>query len=144
MSRNTWIAVAALACVAVPASAMAGDSVDDLLAKATETYQSRGYTPGGWTQRGSLAQGEEQALTVTLQAGQSYQIIGMCDHDCSNLDATLSDPAGNVVSSDTKDDDFPIVGVKPQVSGSYTLRVRMVTCGEDGCAFGVKLFRKDA
>ena len=143
MFKRTWIAAALLVSVAVPASAMARDAIDELLAKATEKYQDRGYSDAGWTQRGSLAQGEERTLTVTLQAGESYQLIGMCDQECSNLDAALLDSGGNVVSSDTQADDFPIVGITPQASGTYTVKLQMVTCSGGGCAFGARLFRKN-
>lgn len=143
MRMGMWMTAAVLAAVTVPASAMGGDDIDELLAKATEKFQERSYSNTGWTQRGSMAQGAEQTLTVSLQGGGAYQIIGMCDKQCSNLDATLSDPSGNVVASDTEADDFPIVAAKPQASGTYTLRVRMVTCGGDSCGFGVRLFRKN-
>ena len=127
-----------------PQTMTAAQQIDTLFAKATETYEGKGYDPTGWSYKGQLSQGAEQAVTVDLLAGQNYQLVGMCDTDCSDLDATLSDPSGAVVSTDNEADDFPIVGAVAQASGTYTLRLRMIACHADPCAVGAMAFRRKA
>jgi hypothetical protein len=113
--------------------------VGELFDKAAETYAEKGYSATGWERRGTLSQGKETRIAVSLAGGQTYQLIGVCSDDCGNLDIQLIDANGKVVSEDLEDDDFPIVGVNR--SGNYTMRVVMVTCS-DACDFGVKSFMK--
>ncbi len=135
--------IAALALVAATLPASAGQPQDDdtittLFAKALEAYREQGYKPTGWEQKGKLAAKGEQLFKVTLTGGSSFQLVGVCDNDCDDLDIQLLDSAGKEVDKDDKKDDFPIVGTTS--AGTYQARVTMVACKTDRCAFGVKAF----
>jgi hypothetical protein len=132
---------AALACMAAPLAAAAQDGLlGRLLDKAGEVYAEKGYTPTGWFYQGSLRQSEEQRLTLTLEKGSQFQVVGACDTDCSDLDIELLDSDGARVDKDELEDDFPIVSVaKP---GKYTARVVMTKCAKSPCGFALKAFSK--
>lgn len=140
MLLKATLGLAALIAAAAPvAASSAQDVIGQLFDKANEIYTGKGYAGTGWERRGTLEQGKEQRIQVTLNGAGSYQLIGVCDTDCKNLDIQLLDANGKEVDKDVQDDDFPIVGV--DASGVYTARVVMVTC-EGSCAFGVKAFAK--
>jgi hypothetical protein len=140
MLLKAGLSLAAFTAMAAPtAASSAQDTIGQLFDKADEIYTEKGYAGTGWERRGELAQGKEQLIQVTLNGGTSYQLIGVCDTDCKNLDIQLLDANGKEVDKDIEDDDFPIVGVL--ASGTYTARVTMTAC-EGSCAFGVKAFAK--
>lgn len=131
----------ALAPVSASSAAMQdSDIIQKLFDKAAEIYQDKGYSPTGFQQRGEMKQGAETTFTVSLKGGTQYSVVGMCDTDCSNLDAYLTDSSGNLVDSDVEDDDFPIVSAT--ASGTYTVRLVMKACSSAPCAFGVKAFKQ--
>lgn len=136
------VAAAGMALVPVSATLAApqSDIIQQLFDKAAEIYKSKGYSETGWQQRGELAQGAEVSYSVSLKGGSQYSVVGMCDTDCSNLDAYLTDSSGKLVDSDVEDDDFPIVAAS--ASGTYTLRLVMKACKSAPCAIGAKAFRQ--
>lgn len=135
-------AIAAIGLVATPVTASIAapqsDIIQQLFDKAAEIYKDKGYSETGWQQRGEMKQGAETSYKITLKGGTQYSIVGMCDTDCSNLDAYLTDSSGKLVDSDVEDDDFPIVAAS--ASGTYTLRLVMKACSSAPCAFGTKSF----
>ncbi|WP_213979913.1 hypothetical protein [Sphingomonas sp. dw_22] len=140
MLLKAGMGLAALIAAAVPVAASgADDIIGQLFDKASEIYSNKGYTATGWERRGSLEQGKEQVFQLALNGASEYQIIGVCDGDCENLDIHLYDASGKLVDKDDQTDDFPIVGV--DASGNYVARVTMEKCGGT-CAFGVKTFQK--
>ncbi len=140
MLLKAGLSLAAFTAIAAPSvAASAQDTIGQLFDKADEIYTEKGYAGTGWERRGELGQGKEQRIQITLGGGTSYQLIGVCDTNCKNLDIELLDANGKEVDKDVEDDDFPIVGVEG--SGTYTARVTMTAC-EGSCAFGVKAFAK--
>ena len=142
---KTIYALAAIGMAVAPVSAsnaatQDSDIIQKLFDKASEIYQDKGYSPTGFQQRGEMKQGAETTFTVALKGGTQYSVVGMCDTDCSNLDAYLTDSSGNLVDSDVEDDDFPIVSAT--ASGTYTVRLVMKACSSAPCAFGVKAFKQ--
>jgi hypothetical protein len=133
---------AAAALLAVPAYVGGQDTsqLDQLITKADSVYAEKGFSPTGWKHYGALKNGGEDIISVPLSGGSQYQIIGICDTDCSNLDTHLLDSNGKEVDSDTESDDFPIVGAKG--SGTYTLRVEMVACDTDPCSYAVVAYKQ--
>lgn len=49
---------------------------------------------------GQLTHGDSEAYTVTLEAGSSYMLRGVCDEDCLDLDLALYDGYGKLISHD--------------------------------------------
>ena len=84
-----------------------------------------------------LNEGATQDYNVSLIAGVSYMIGGVCDNDCPDLDIKLLDPNGNEVASDVATDSVPIVSHTASRTGSYTVRVVMYDCNAGPCSAGL-------
>jgi hypothetical protein len=79
-------------------------------------------------------------ITLTLKKGVSYSIVGVCDEDCRDIDLELFDNNGNRVALDIQYDDYPMVSVTPRRSATFTIRVRMTSCSNGPCRYGVGVF----
>jgi hypothetical protein len=79
------------------------------------------------------------SVTVPLDAGTSYKIIGVCDEDCSDLDLTLFS-GSTKLEEDVLDDDVPILSVKPTASGNFRISVVMAACSSSPCRYGIAIY----
>lgn len=91
---------------------------------------------------GSLDDGDSGNSGVTLRAGTTYMLVGVCDNDCTDLDLRLFSPDGDEVDSDVQDDDTPVVTVTPRQSGRYSVRAIMANCNADPCRYGIGVYGK--
>ena len=121
------------------------DQVVNNLQSRYDYWQNQGH---GWTRlpalrdTGILGEGTTGTVTYTLVKGNTYKIVGACDNDCSDIDFVLRDENGNLIDSDTENDDIPIVEVTPIRDGTFTLKTSMVKCSNSvGCDYGVDVFR---
>lgn len=106
---------------------MPADDVLVMLAdKTTEIYKNKGFSPTGWSNQGELAQGGEKRFSLTLAGGNEFQVIGLCDNSCGDINLVLTRFSGEQESSDVADDDVPIV--KTGRAGMYSVTVTMVKC----------------
>ena len=109
------------------------------LESASMVFTSAGYTP-------VIGDGDKldhqasETYTVTLKAGRSYVLMGVCDEDCLDLDLELYDGSGNLISQDNTEDDAPIVEVNVATGGDFTLKVTMYECNNNPCYYGVGLY----
>jgi hypothetical protein len=146
--KRTALALAAVAgmLVSTTAAALPQDEwvaqVRRLLQTAGQTFESRGYSMTHRIYTGSLDQGANEMVSLDLQIGTQYQIMGACDNDCSDLDFVLYDAGGNQVDQDVELDDVPIVSVTPSRSGTYRVKVTMATCKAEPCRYGIGVFGK--
>jgi hypothetical protein len=145
--KRSIIALAALVALPLFSSPAAAQNewvtqVRRQLTTAGRSLAERGYTLSHDVSTGSLDQGATQDLTLSLDAGTQYQILGVCDNDCTDVDLTLYDAAGREVDSDLQVDDYPVVSVSPARSGRYRVHVSMATCSAEPCYFGVGVFAK--
>jgi hypothetical protein len=113
-----------------------------MIQEAGRVYEQRGYSLTHQVYTGSLQQGDNEYVSVRLEAGNDYQIMGACDNDCSDLDLVLYDAAGNQVDDDLEMDDFPIVAVSPRRTATYRVKVVMATCSREPCRYGLGTFGK--
>lgn len=90
-----------------------------------------------------LYEDEVDNLTLTLQGGRTYAIIGVCDNDCHDLDFDLYDNDDNLLESDHADDDYPFVQITPAWTDTFTLNVIMYNCKTEPCYYGVGVFSDD-
>jgi hypothetical protein len=90
---------------------------------------------------GDLAAGASRAITLTLQGGVNYLLVGACDEDCDDLDLFLYDGARNLLAEDTDATDVPMLSYSPRATTEVALRVRMYSCNVEPCSFGVVAFR---
>ncbi len=129
-----------------PAAASAQDQwvtqVRNMLRQAAQDYEDNGYELTHEIHTGSLGNGGSETITLTLDIGTSYSIIGACDEDCDDLDLVLYDPQGDQVDEDTLVDDFPIVEVTVPRTGQYTIEVIMASCTAEPCRYGLGAFGK--
>lgn len=147
MLRATAVVVLS-AALAAPVSAAAQsrweDQVNDQIKRASSILEDKGYSRTHDPYTGSLREGENEYLTVTLHAGTTYALLGVCDNDCHDIDFRLYDADDNEVDSDTQSDDVPIVRVTPSETMRYRLKVIMVSCKTSPCFYGVGVFGKQS
>jgi hypothetical protein len=89
---------------------------------------------------GSLDEGDTINYSFQFVAGRSYTILGVCDNDCTDLDITLYDPAGNQVAEDLLTDDKPVTSVTARRSGRYRATVSMATCSTVSCFYAIAAY----
>jgi hypothetical protein len=144
-------APAMLALTALLLGSMAGPAaaqddwvqqVRQLLRQAGQALEDRGYSMSHKLYAGSLNEAAYKMVSVDLQVGKSYRIVGVCDADCSDLDTTLYDSHGNQIDQDIREDDVPIVSITPPRSATYRVKVSMITCSAEPCRYGLGVFGK--
>lgn len=102
--------------------------------------EEEGYTATHKLYLGELGHGEGDELTVELDRGMEYALIGVCDEDCSDLDLRISTLEGEVIATDVEVDDYPVVEVVVTGSGTFRLEVGMADCGAEPCSYGVGVY----
>ena len=117
-----------------------GAQVARLLNQASSLATSRGMRRTHQPYIGSLRTGANASHSITLNAGTSYSLIGVCDNDCSDLDLRVYDPGGREVGSDLLTDDTPVVNVTPRRTGAYTVRAIMTACSSEPCRYGIGIY----
>jgi hypothetical protein len=113
-----------------------------MLREAASRFEQEGYTMTHEIYTGSLNDDSHEFVTLTLDAGNEYQLMGACDTDCNDMDMVLFDPAGREIDSDLLDDDFPIVSATVGRSGRYRIDVRMPGCTREPCRYGIGVFAR--
>ncbi len=111
---------------------------------ASELFASEGFAQVGETRSGSLKEETSEDLNLTLEAGVSYILVGVCDNDCPDIDLALLDEAGNEIDSDYENDAVPMVEVTPSITRSYRVHVYMAACTSEPCFYGVATFAQGA
>jgi hypothetical protein len=147
--KRTAFALAAVAGILMTTTAAAPHPQDEwvaqvrrLLQQAGKTFEDRGYSMTHRIYTGSLNNSRNEMVSLDLDIGTQYAIMGACDTDCSDLDFVLYDPAGNQIDDDVEMDDVPLVSVTPRRSGTYRVKVVMATCTAEPCRYGVAVFGK--
>jgi hypothetical protein len=95
---------------------------------------------------GLLKVGTPKVWEVQLVRGVDYQVVGVCDSDCKDVDMEIYDPSGAKVGGDTLVDDFPRVQFRPAVSGAHTVKVWLRNCasadGTQSCVVAARILRR--
>ncbi len=91
----------------------------------------------GAVESGALGASRQMTFPVQLESGTNYLIVGFCDDDCTDLDLTLLDPGGDEVESDYMVDAEPVLLFSPSAAGRFQVRVDMVSCSIEPCAYAV-------
>jgi hypothetical protein len=145
MHRNVILTAAALSLLGVTGRAHAQPDqwtrqVSSLLDQAASVATSRGMSLTHEPYIGSLRQGANASHTLQLNAGTSYQLVGVCDNDCTDFDLRLFDPQGRMVAEDVLTDDTPVLSVTPSRGGTYTVRAIMTSCSSQPCRYGIGVY----
>ena len=118
-----------------------GQAVSRVVVKARGVNQklSYGFSEGGCLFGVKLRPGGAASENFSLRAGESYVFIGGGDQTARNVDLTLRDASGRVVSQDIEADAAPFVLFQPKISGRYTLSLSLKAGwrGPAFCAFTV-------
>jgi hypothetical protein len=90
---------------------------------------------------GRIKNNENEFVNVTLKAGITYYILGVCDNDCTDLDLELFNRS-DLVDRDFETDAYPLVTVTPARETTYRIKVLMESCNVDPCRYGVAVYSK--
>lgn len=132
--------------LAVPVQASAQEEYEqqvlDQISAASEVFTPDGYTLSGDTRTGTLNETASEDFSLTLRAGVSYMLVGVCDYDCTDIDMSIFDDAGNEIDKDYLDDDAPLLSVEPTRTQSYSVHVYMAACSTEPCWYAVGVMEK--
>lgn len=117
--------------------------VRNQLEQAGRISQDRGFRMDHDIFQGRLDDDATTDLTVNLDGGKSYVIVGVCDQDCTDVDLTIYNSNGDEVDSDLQTDDKPVLTFSAQRDGRYRIKVSMVRCSANPCRYGVGIWSKD-
>lgn len=114
--------------------------VNQLLSMARDIAGDRGHSSTHSRYNGALNNGQTETVTLDLDAGTSYMVVGVCDGDCSDLDLWINDENGYEIDSDVLDDDTPILEVTPRRSARFSIRTKMISCSAEPCYYGLGVY----
>ena len=97
-----------------------------------ETIESL-FNIGGYgsvqEESGTLQNGETDIFSVSFDAGYEYQLVGVCETGCTDLDLVLTgSQSEEILAQDILPDDVPIIEHTPEESGDFSVNVRMYAC----------------
>lgn len=147
LAFQTGIALLAGAACWVPiaVNADSGDLIEQELVDRAETLRSADDYQIEHTYIGSLNTPNrwgEQTLKVNIRRGVEYVLVGACDENCEDVDLTIYNPQGEIVTTDTAMGDAPLlVGASAQ-SGTFYIEVYMPTCSAEACRYGVSILSR--
>jgi hypothetical protein len=110
------------------------------LHQAQANLGQQGYQMVGQPFSGGLQPGEAWNIPAEMHVGYEYQIVGVCDRDCSDLDLRLFDGNGGLIIEDTSVNSQPNVGVIPTTTGAFTIQVHMYACSVAPCYYAIALY----
>jgi hypothetical protein len=138
--------VLALLALAPPAGAQTAQVYEDMARRQLDALRNtaveHGYAPVRDYHLDRLDGDSRASLFLTLQAGASYLITGVCDQDCSDIDMRVYDAKRVLVASDEEEDDVPVIQVSPKQTGEYRIEVEMYDCSAEPCYYGIGFFRR--
>ena len=112
------------------------------LQQASGALGQQGYQMVGQPFSGGLQPGQTWDVPTQMAVGYEYQIVGVCDRDCSDLDLRLFDGAGGLIVEDTSTSSQPNFGVIPTSTGAFNLQVHMYACTVAPCYYAVALYAR--
>jgi hypothetical protein len=112
------------------------------LQQAQNALAQQGYQQVGQPFSGGLQPSQSWDLPTQMNVGYEYQIVGVCDRDCSDLDLRVFDGNGGLIIEDTSTDSHPNVGVIPLSSGAFNIQVNMYACSVAPCYYAVALYAR--
>lgn len=146
MSVRAIMAAIALITLASPAVAQVpapfARELAHRLAQVDRVVANQTYQRAAGPFAGGLPQTQRQAFTVTLRAGQSYRIVGVCDARCRDLDLRVRDPHGELLDEDILRDRVPVLSVVPELTGAHTIEVDMAHCAAPRCWFAFNVYTR--
>jgi len=87
----------------------------------------QGFSPRGEIWRGQLTPGESTLITEQFMLGNEYLILATGDATATDINLELVDAELNLVDADFGEDNTPLVSITPPNSGTYHIRVTLVS-----------------
>jgi hypothetical protein len=138
------VIVAALALHVAPAAAQVPDDVARVLAQklseADQLVAQQNYARAAGPFAGGLAAGAAGRHVVTLRAGQTYRLVGVCEERCRDLDVRVLDATGAVMAEDRAANAVPVVDVRPPLTGAYMVELDMARCDASPCWYALNVY----
>lgn len=125
-----------------PAAGLFGTDMSERISSFREELEEEGYVEIDGGDSGTLEEGLEIRFPVSLREGVEYELVGVCDADCEDMDLVLFDPDGLEVDEDLLPDPVPLLSHTPAVTGNFRVGVTMVICKLEPCAYRVVLFAR--
>lgn len=119
---------------------MMGEDMEERMAFFREDLNLEGFAEVGESERGGLNSDREIRFSLSLMEGMDYQLVGVCDNDCEDMDLVIYNPSGGEVDSDRLTDAMPILAFTAASSGEYRVAALMVSCSLEPCAYEVATF----
>lgn len=113
---------------------------EDYYANLKRSMARLGYTEAFSNRYNSLGEGQTYTYTYTASPGK-YYFSAVCDDDCGDIDIYLYDASGRLLSSDTDDDDQPLVGWNFSYASRVSIKVKMISCSDEPCYYRLGGFR---
>ena len=106
-----------------------------------DLMQAMGDLEGSAAAEGSgyLVDGEAIGVNLRLPPNQTYQVIGICDDDCTDVDMWAADGAGGMLTGDVEPEDYAVFPIVVPASGRVSLVISMAECTVNPCAYGYRL-----
>jgi hypothetical protein len=111
--------------------------VRDQLAQAVESLRAKGFARAHVTRISVLDSEESESVSVPLEAGQRYAVVGVCDDDCSGLHVVVSNAAGSEIATDRASGGVPFLRIAARETGSYRVKMVMAACRMNPCWYAV-------
>ena len=148
-NRSLIVSAACLVGLLSPAYAERSDANIDVLATqmaiVVKAGERHGYSFSSRLTKsgtGSLRHGRERSHYFTLRKGMEYQIVGVCDNDCRDLDLKLYDENDNLIDKDFDSDDYPVVKVRPRRTAKFRAVAQMESCSANPCGYVLTVLEK--
>lgn len=114
------------------------------LAHAETMPEHQGFSRVAGPFAGGLPERLNRRFQVTLRSGQDYELLGVCDDRCHDLEVRLYDQDERLVTqSDIADvsNGVAVLHTRPAVTGLYTVDVVLYHCtGEAPCFFAFNVY----
>jgi len=104
--------------------------------------EGHGYSLVDVPQTELVAASDSTMVPITLIAGKSYALLGVCDNDCQDLDLALYQN-GSELMKDSSTDDWPVLQVDASGSTSYQVKVTMYDCSVSTCGYQLSVWQRD-
>jgi hypothetical protein len=138
---------AALGALTLLAGPSAAAQVPDPFARelaqklARAELSETGYMRAAGPFAGGLARGENRRIPLSLRAGQSYRIVGVCADRCE-ASVRLSDQNDAPVANGVIEEGASVMIVRPAFTGAYNVEVEITRCAALSCWYAVNVYSR--
>ncbi|MEP0390698.1 MAG: hypothetical protein ABJ205_13605 [Erythrobacter sp.] len=115
---------------------------EEMLKTTKDIALGRGFSRKHGQASGYLDSRQTNVSWFDLEADQDFLFVGLCGPACSDLDLEVFDSEGFVLAGDTLDDNIPIIELRPDQGGRFSVGARMIICDREPCVFAYGVYRK--